>query len=98
MSTISGLLLSYPNTRPYDAISPTINAINAASGITQGQTALLTLQKAREQQAAQTQLGSLLAQLGTAQGVGAAGEGLAWTRALGGAANNVTSLLAGLNR
>jgi len=43
------------------------------------------------------QMGSLLSQLGTAQGVGAAGEGLAWTRALGGATNQIPSLLAGLN-
>jgi hypothetical protein len=43
------------------------------------------------------QMSSLLSQLGTAQGVGAAGEGLAWTRALGGATNQLPSLLAGLN-
>lgn len=48
-------------------------------------------------QAAQQNLSSLLAQLGAAQGTGAAGSGLAWTRALGGATNQLPSILAGLN-
>ena len=61
-----------------------------------GQTA--TNQVGNQGQAAQNTLAELLARLGQAQGTGAAGEGLAWTRALGGVTNNVTSTLAGLNR
>jgi hypothetical protein len=49
-------------------------------------------------QAASTQLGSLLAQLGTAQGLGDVGSALSWQKALGGVTNNLTSVLAGLNR
>jgi hypothetical protein len=45
----------------------------------------------------QRNLSSLLAQLGQAQGQGAAGSGMAWNRALGGAANQLPSILAGLN-
>jgi hypothetical protein len=44
-------MINYPNIRPYDAISPSINAINAAGGITQNQTALLQLEDIRRQQA-----------------------------------------------
>lgn len=53
MSTISGLLLNYPQLRPYDDASATINAINAAGGITRGQTALLELADLKRQQDAQ---------------------------------------------
>lgn len=42
-------------------------------------------------------ISDLLSQLGTAQGQGAAGQGLMWNRALTGATNQVPSLLAGLN-
>jgi hypothetical protein len=49
-------------------------------------------------QAASTQLGSLLAQLGPAQGLGDVGSALSWQKALGGVTNNLTSVLAGLNR
>jgi hypothetical protein len=45
-----------------------------------------------------TQQANLLSQQGTAQGTGAAGEGLAWTRALTGVANQFPGVLAGLNR
>ena len=61
-----------------------------------GQTAVGQL--GTQGQAASTQLGSLLSQLGTAQGVGELGGALSWQRALGGATNNLTGLLAGLNR
>jgi len=44
------------------------------------------------------QQASLLGQLGNAQGLGALGPALSWQRALGGATNNATSLLASLNR
>jgi hypothetical protein len=49
-------------------------------------------------QAAQTQLNSLLGQLGQAQGIGDLGSALSWQKAIGGVTNNATSLLAGLNR
>ena len=48
-------------------------------------------------QAATSGIARLLEALGGAQGTGAAGQGLAWTRALGGATNQLPSLLAGLN-
>jgi hypothetical protein len=44
------------------------------------------------------QMGSLLSQLGEAQGLGALGPALSWQKALGGLTNNATGLLAGLNR
>ena len=43
-------------------------------------------------------MASLLAQLGIAQGTGAAGSGMAWNRALGGVANQLPSILGSLNR
>jgi hypothetical protein len=43
-------------------------------------------------------MGNLLQQLGQAQGLGALGPALSWQGALSGAANNMTSVLAGLNR
>jgi hypothetical protein len=42
-------------------------------------------------------ISDLLAQLGSAAGTGAAGQGLAWNRALGGATNQLPSILASLN-
>jgi hypothetical protein len=60
-----------------------------------GQTAVGQLGTSGQQNA--TQMASLLSQLGLAQGVGAAGSGMAWNRALGGVANQLPSILAGLN-
>jgi hypothetical protein len=48
-------------------------------------------------QAGQTQLNALLSRLGVAQGEGAAGQGLAWMRALRGVTNQVPGILASLN-
>lgn len=42
-------------------------------------------------------ISDLLSQLGTAQGQGAAGQGLMWNRAITGATNQLPSILAGLN-
>ena len=49
-------------------------------------------------QAAASGISNLLGRLGESQGMGELGGALAWQRALGGATNNITGLLAGLNR
>jgi hypothetical protein len=70
------------------------NQFSGVAGL--GQVSTGQLGQQGQQNAAQ--MGSLLSQLGTAQGLGELGPALAWQRAIGGATNNASSLLAGLNR